>query len=207
MCGIVGYVGHRQALPIVVEALKRLEYRGYDSSGVALLHDGSVDVYKKQGKIIELERSLPEPSKCTGNIAIAHTRWATHGEASEINAHPHTDCSGKLAIVHNGIIENYKGLREQLEKLGHKFKSQTDTEIVAHLIEQFANADTPLEDAVREAMKRVVGTYGLVVMHQDFPNQLIAIRKGSPIVIGIGDDEYFLASDVSAIVIHTKRVI
>lgn len=207
MCGIVGYIGHREALPIVVEALKRLEYRGYDSSGTALIHEGELDVYKKQGKIIELERSLPEPSKCSGNVAIAHTRWATHGEPSEINAHPHLSCDGKIAIVHNGIIENYKLLRQQLLDLGHKFLSETDSEVIAHLIEQFLSTKLPLEDAVREAMKRVEGTYGLVVISKDHPDRLIAVRKGSPLIIGINDNEHFITSDVSAIIIHTKRVI
>ncbi len=207
MCGIVGYIGKRNALPIVIEALKRLEYRGYDSSGVALINEGRLAVYKKQGKIIELERSLPEPSKCISEIAIAHTRWATHGEPNEINAHPHTDCSGELAIVHNGIIENYKTLKEKLIQLGHKFHSDTDTEVVVHLIEQFMTTEPSLEDAVREAMKRVEGTFGLVVVSQKHPDRLIAVRKGSPLIIGIADTEYFIASDVSAIVIHTKRVI
>jgi len=207
MCGIVGYIGQRNALPIVVEALKRLEYRGYDSSGVALIHEDELQVYKRQGKIIELERSLPEPNKCSGFSAIAHTRWATHGEPNEINAHPHTDCSGEIAIVHNGIIENYKLLRERLIELGHTFVSETDTEIIAHLIEQFLKSEACLEDAVREAMKRVEGTYGLVVMSKHEPDKLIAVRKGSPLIIGISDTEHFIASDVSAIVIHTKRVI
>lgn len=207
MCGIVGYIGKRNALPIVVEALKRLEYRGYDSSGVALIHDTELQHYKRQGKIIELERSLPEPNKCSGNIAIAHTRWATHGEPNEINAHPHLDCKGEIAIVHNGIIENYKLLREQLTALGHTFKSATDTEVVVHLIEQYLTSEASLEDAVREAMKRVEGTYGLVVISKNDPEKLIAVRKGSPLIIGIGENEHFIASDVSAIVIHTKRVI
>ncbi|MBM4403208.1 MAG: glutamine--fructose-6-phosphate transaminase (isomerizing) [Candidatus Cloacimonetes bacterium] len=207
MCGIVGYIGKRNALPIVVEALKRLEYRGYDSSGVALIHDSELLVYKRQGKIIELERSLPEPGKCSGNIAIAHTRWATHGEPNEINAHPHSDCHHRLAIVHNGIIENYKVLKDRLMELGHKFVSDTDTEVIVHLIEQFTLSEPTLEDAVCEAMKRVEGTYGLVVIDRDDPNRLITIRKGSPIVIGIGDDENFIASDVHAIIIHTRKVI
>lgn len=207
MCGIVGYIGKRNALPIVVEALKRLEYRGYDSSGVALIHETELQHYKRQGKIIELERSLPEPNKCSGNIAIAHTRWATHGEPNEINAHPHLDCKGEIAIVHNGIIENYKLLRERLTALGHTFKSATDTEVVVHLIEQYLTSEPTLEDAVREAMKRVEGTYGLVVISKNDPDKLIAVRKGSPLIIGIGDHEHFIASDVSAIVIHTKRVI
>ena len=207
MCGIVGYIGHRSALPIVIEALKRLEYRGYDSSGTALIHNGELQVYKKKGKIIELERSLPEPSKCDGSIAIAHTRWATHGEPNEINAHPHPDCANSLAIVHNGIIENYKVLKQQLIELGHVFRSDTDSEVLAHLIEQFTKSENKLEDAVREAMKRVEGTYGLVVIDQNNPDRLIAVRKGSPLIIGIADNEHFVASDVSAIIIHTKRVI
>ncbi len=207
MCGIVAYNGHRNALPIVIEALKRLEYRGYDSSGTALIHAGKLQVYKRQGKIIELERALPEPNLCSGNIAIAHTRWATHGEATQVNAHPHQDCSGKLALVHNGIIENYKLLKEKLIALGHSFVSQTDTEILAHLIEQYRKSEPTLEDAVRVAMKRVEGTFGLVVLAEDEPDKLIAVRKGSPLIIGIGDNENFITSDVSAIIIHTKRVI
>lgn len=207
MCGIVGYIGNRNALPIAIEALKRLEYRGYDSSGTALLHGDELLIYKKQGKIIELERSLPEPSKCEGTIAIAHTRWATHGEPNEVNAHPHASCSGDLAIVHNGIIENYKLLREQLIELGHSFSSETDSEVLAHLIEQFMSTGIGLEDSVRESMKRVEGTYGLVVISKREPDKLIAVRKGSPLIIGINDNEHFVTSDVSAIIIHTKRVI
>jgi glucosamine--fructose-6-phosphate aminotransferase (isomerizing) len=207
MCGIVGYIGNRNALPIAIEALKRLEYRGYDSSGTALLHNGELQIYKKQGKIIELERSLPEPSKCDGTIAIAHTRWATHGEPNEVNAHPHASCSGDLAIVHNGIIENYKLLREQLIELGHSFSSETDSEVLVHLIEQFMSTGIGLEDSVRESMKRVEGTYGLVVISKREPDKLIAVRKGSPLIIGINDNEHFVTSDVSAIIIHTKRVI
>jgi glucosamine--fructose-6-phosphate aminotransferase (isomerizing) len=207
MCGIVGYIGKRNALPIVVEALKRLEYRGYDSSGCGILHNDGLLIIKKQGKIIELERSLPEPNKCTGTIGIAHTRWATHGEPNELNAHPQTDCNNNIAIVHNGIIENYKMLKDKLLQLGHTFKSQTDTEVVVHLIEQFLTTEPSLEDAVREAMKRVEGTYGLVVISSLFPDKLIAVRKGSPLIIGIGEDEYFITSDVSATIIHTKKVI
>ncbi|MCB5271344.1 MAG: glutamine--fructose-6-phosphate transaminase (isomerizing) [Candidatus Cloacimonetes bacterium] len=207
MCGIVGYIGNRSALPIVVEALKRLEYRGYDSSGVALIHEGELAIYKKEGKIIELERSLPEPSKCDSNIAISHTRWATHGEPTEINAHPHADCSGNLAIVHNGIIENYKDLKKQLQDLGHKFISETDSEVLAHLIEQFMSSGFSMEDAVRESMKVVEGTYALVVISKAEPDKLVAVRKGSPLIIGINDKEHFITSDVSAIIIHTKRVI
>ncbi len=207
MCGIVGYIGNRNAMPLVIEAIKRLEYRGYDSSGCCIIHDDELLVVKKQGKIVELERSIPEPSKGTGNIGIAHTRWATHGEPNEQNAHPQVDCNNQIAIVHNGIIENYKPLRERLIQLGHKFSSDTDTEVVVHLIEQFAADGHSFEDAVCEAMKLVEGTYGLVALSTLFPDRLIAVRKGSPLIIGIGEDEYFITSDVSATIIHTKKVI
>ncbi len=207
MCGIVGYIGKRNALPIVIEALKRLEYRGYDSSGVSIIHDSELLVIKKQGKIIELERSLPEPNKCTGVVGIAHTRWATHGEPNEENAHPQVDCHNKIALVHNGIIENYKPIKAKLIEMGHKFTSQTDTEVIVHLIEQFMETEPSLEDALREAIKIVEGTYGLVVMSSKYPDKLVAIRKGSPLILGIGEDEYFVSSDVSAIMIHTKKVI
>jgi glucosamine--fructose-6-phosphate aminotransferase (isomerizing) len=207
MCGIVGYIGKRNAMPIVIEALKRLEYRGYDSSGCGIVHKGKLLILKKQGKIVELERAVPDPASCTGEIGIAHTRWATHGEPSEVNAHPQTDCTGTLAIVHNGIIENYKPLREKLLQRGHNFASLTDTEVIVHLIEEFLTSETSLEDAVREAMKLVEGTYGLVVMSTHHPDRLIAVRKGSPLIIGIGNDEHFITSDVSAIIIHTNKVI
>lgn len=207
MCGIVGYIGRQNALPIVVESLKRLEYRGYDSSGCALIHEGELQVYKKQGKIVELERSLPDPNLCSGTVAIAHTRWATHGEPNEVNAHPQTGCEGCIAIVHNGIIENYKLLKQQLIDLGHIFVSDTDTEVVAHLIEHYSKEGIAIEDAVREALSKVEGTYGLVVLTRNEPDKLIAVRKGSPLIIGIGNNENFIASDVSAIVRHTNRVI
>ncbi|MBM4400132.1 MAG: glutamine--fructose-6-phosphate transaminase (isomerizing) [Candidatus Cloacimonetes bacterium] len=172
-----------------------------------MIHESTLLIIKKQGKIIELERSIPEPAKCTGTIGIAHTRWATHGEPNEVNAHPQVDCNHQIAIVHNGIIENYKPLKEKLLQLGHKFESQTDTEVVVHLIEQFLSSEPTLDDAVREAMKRVEGTYGLVVISSQFPDRLIAVRKGSPLIIGIGNDEYFVTSDVSATIIHTQKVI
>jgi glucosamine--fructose-6-phosphate aminotransferase (isomerizing) len=207
MCGIVGYIGKRNAMPIVIEALKRLEYRGYDSSGCAILHDDELLVIKRQGKIIELERSIPEPNKCTGTIGIAHTRWATHGEPNEVNAHPQVDCQHQIAIVHNGIIENYKPIKERLLQLGHNYATQTDTEVVVHLIEEFMHSGSNLEDAVRETIRIVEGTYGLVIISSLEPDKLIAIRKGSPLIIGIGKDEYFVTSDVSAIMIHTKKVI
>jgi len=207
MCGIVGYIGKKNAVPIVIEGLKRLEYRGYDSSGIALMHDAELLVYKQKGKIIELERMLPEPSKIAGNVAIAHTRWATHGEPTVLNAHPHVDCTGKIAIVHNGIIENYKALREKLIQLGHSIKTQTDTEILAHMIENFLEKENDLSEAVRSTLKLVEGTYGIAVISQDHPGQIVAARKGSPLILGIGDNEMFVTSDVSAIIIHTNKVI
>ena len=164
MSNIVGYIGQRNALPIVIEALKRLEYLGCDSAGCAIIHNNKLQIYKKQGKIVDLERSLPEPNQCSGNVAIAHTRWATHGEPSEVNAHPQIDCHGKIAIVHNGIIENYNPLKKQLIELGHTFRSETDTEVIAHLIEQYRKSEPTLEDAIRAALSKVEGTYGLVIL-------------------------------------------
>lgn len=205
--GIVGYVGHRNDLPIVIEALKRLEYRGYDSSGCGIIHDGKLQIYKKTGKIVELERSLPEPNSCDGNVAIGHTRWATHGGPTEINSHPHADCTGTLAVVHNGIIDNYQLLKQRLEKLGHIFKSDTDTEVIAHLIEQYRKTTDNIEDAIREALKAIEGTYGLVVISEDDPDRLFCVRKGSPIIIGVSEKEMFVTSDVNAIVSHTSRVV
>ena len=206
MSNIVGYIGQRNALPIVIEALKRLEYLGCDSAGCAIIHNNKLQIYKKQGKIVDLERSLPEPNQCSGNVAIAHTRWATHGEPSEVNAHPQIDCHGKIAIVHNGIIENYNPLKKQLIELGHTFRSETDTEVIAHLIEQYRKSEPTLEDAIRVALSKVEGTYGLVILCEDEPDKILAIRKGSPLIVGIGENEHFISSDVSAIVIHTKRV-
>ena len=206
MSNIVGYIGQRNALPIVIEALKRLEYLGCDSAGCAIIHNNKLQIYKKQGKIVDLERSLPEPNQCSGNVAIAHTRWATHGEPSEVNAHPQIDCHGKIAIVHNGIIENYNPLKKQLIELGHTFRSETDTEVIAHLIEQYRKSEPTLEDAIRAALSKVEGTYGLVILCEDEPDKILAIRKGSPLIVGIGENEHFISSDVSAIVIHTKRV-
>ncbi len=208
MCGIVGYIGKRNAVPIVIEGIKRLEYRGYDSAGVALIDsDNNLQIYKESGKIIELERSLPEPSKIESKLAIAHTRWATHGEPTAINAHPHTDCKNEIAVVHNGIIENYKILKKKLVEEGHKFVSETDTEILAHLFEYFIDKENHFESGVREALKLVEGTYGIAVLHKKYPNMMIAARMGSPLILGIGKDEFFVCSDVSAIIIHTQKVI
>ncbi|MFB3844384.1 MAG: glutamine--fructose-6-phosphate transaminase (isomerizing) [Candidatus Cloacimonadaceae bacterium] len=207
MCGIVGYIGKRNAMPLLLEAIKRLEYRGYDSSGIGIIHEGKLMVIRRQGKIVELERAIPEPNKGTGNIGIAHTRWATHGEPNELNAHPQVDCHNSIALVHNGIIENYKPLKEKLIQLGHKFTSDTDTEVAVHLIEQFISTGLTLESAVSETMKLIEGTYGIVVICTQYPDRLVAFRKGSPLIIGIGKDEYFVTSDVGAIIIHTQKVI
>ncbi len=208
MCGIVGYIGRRTAMPIIIEGIKRLEYRGYDSSGAAIVNpQGELMVFKKEGKIVELERSLPAPKITAGTIGIAHTRWATHGEPNTINAHPHTDAEKKIALVHNGIIENYKNLKAFLEKKGYHFVSETDTEVLVHLISLYLTKTKNLTEAVRQSLKLVEGTYGIAVLHKDYPDTIIAARKGSPLILGIGNDEFFVSSDVSAIIIHTKKVI
>jgi len=210
MCGIVGYFGKNEALPILIDGLKRLEYRGYDSSGVALLNQTEVSCYKAVGKIVELEKKIndksPQPPLLKGAmIGIAHTRWATHGVPSEQNAHPHSDCSGKIWLVHNGIIENYQQIKKHLIEKGHIFKSETDTEALAHLIEDLYDGD--LTEAVKKALKVITGTYGIVVFHADEPNKIIAAKKGSPLVVGLGENETIIASDVSAIMRYTKQAI
>jgi len=208
MCGIVGYIGTRNATPIVIEGIKRLEYRGYDSSGVAIINEkAELKVHKEPGKIIELERTLPAPEKIYGTVGIAHTRWATHGKPNVDNAHPHVCCHNNIALVHNGIIENYRNLRNKLESEKHIFVSDTDTEVLVHLIEHFAHETDNLTLAVQEALKMVEGTFGIAVIAADHPNQIIAARKGSPLILGIGENEFFVTSDVSAIIIHTKKVI
>ncbi len=208
MCGIVGYVGNRNATPIIIEGIKRLEYRGYDSAGIAIINkEHELKIFKESGKIINLERALPAPSETLGNIGIAHTRWATHGEPTTINAHPHTNCCHTIALIHNGIIENYKILRKKLEAEDHIFVSETDTEVLTHLIGHFYREENNLLLAVQEALKLVEGTYGIAIICSDLPDQIIAARKGSPLILGIGKNEFFVASDVNAIIIHTKRVI
>ncbi len=208
MCGIVAYVGHREACPLVIKGLKRLEYRGYDSAGVAL-HDGeSLKVYKKKGKVSALEGELADkPLHAT--IGMGHTRWATHGEPNDVNAHPHYSFHRKLAIIHNGIIENYAAIKETLLRKGHTFASQTDTEVLGQFIEDiWENAPgSTLEEAVRLALREVAGAYAIVVMNAADPTQLVAARKGSPLVIGVGEGEYFFASDASPIIEYTKDVI
>src|SRR6201995_2107728 len=206
MCGIVAYIGPREAYPIILKGLKRLEYRGYDSSGVALL-DHDLRVYKKKGKVGELEDSLVGKN-LHAHAGMGHTRWATHGEPSDRNAHPHNSASGRLAMIHNGIIENYTQLKSELTKKGYVFKSDTDTEVLLNFIEDIQkNNNGGLEEAVRIALKRVVGAYVIVLLDKDMPDTVIAARKGSPLVIGIGKGEHFLASDASPIIEYTKEVV
>lgn len=206
MCGIVAYIGQREAYPVVLKGLKRLEYRGYDSAGVAILNQG-LHVFKKKGKVAGLEEFLTGKDM-HGHIAIGHTRWATHGEPSDRNSHPHTSGDGKLAMIHNGIIENYAQLKQELINKGHVFSSDTDTEVLIHFIEEIKKSNNcPLEEALRIALKRVVGAYVIVLIDADNPDTLIAARKGSPLVIGVGKGEHFLASDASPIVEYTKEVV
>jgi glucosamine--fructose-6-phosphate aminotransferase (isomerizing) len=207
MCGIVGYTGPREAYPVIVKGLKRLEYRGYDSSGVALLDEGTLNVYKKKGKVAELEEEVIGKD-VHGHIGIGHTRWATHGEPSDRNAHPHRSQSGKLAMIHNGIIENYAQIKRDLASKGYHFKSDTDTEVLLNFIEDIQkNNNCTLEEALRIALKRIVGAYCILLISDDDPDTILAARKGSPLVIGIGKGEHFLASDASPIIEYTKEVV
>lgn len=206
MCGIVAYVGHREASPVIIKGLQRLEYRGYDSAGIALLN-GSLNVYKCKGKVSDLENYI-QGKDLHSNIGIGHTRWATHGEPNDTNAHPHFSGDQNLAIIHNGIIENYSSLRQDLERKGHKFLSETDSEVFIHFIEDIKqNNECTLEEAVRLALNKVIGAYAIVIIDKNNPNQLIAARKGSPLVIGVGKGEYFLASDATPIVEYTDQVV
>ncbi|HPN36510.1 MAG TPA: glutamine--fructose-6-phosphate transaminase (isomerizing) [bacterium] len=205
MCGIVGYIGQQTVLPILLQGLKRLEYRGYDSAGVALLHNQAFCVEKAVGKIQELEKRID--GRCLqGTLGIGHTRWATHGEPSEINAHPHHDCQGRLMVVHNGIIENHALLRNELMQRGHVFVSQTDTEVLCHLFEEYLNQGADLVDAVHEGLNRVQGTYGIAVLEKSRPDLLLAARRGSPLVIGHSKTGFFLASDTAPLVGYTTDV-
>jgi glucosamine--fructose-6-phosphate aminotransferase (isomerizing) len=214
MCGIIGYIGKKAASPIVLEGLRRLEYRGYDSAGVAVLHDASLAVRKKKGKIDEgLAREL-QAKPAHGDIGIGHTRWATHGPPCDENSHPHLDQSGKIAVVHNGVIENYDQLKQRLLRAGHKFHSNTDTEVLAHLVgEHYAKhaqrkTDTnPLTQAVCDTLREVIGTYGIAVICTEQPDVMVGARRGSPLIIGIGNGEHFLTSDANAVVAHTRQVV
>ena len=207
MCGIVAYVGHREACPLVLKGLKRLEYRGYDSAGIALMNGEGLKVYKRKGKVAALEAELAG-RELHATIGMGHTRWATHGEPNDVNAHPHYSFHRKLAIIHNGIIENYAAIKQALLKKGHTFQSETDTEVLGQFIEDiWENNGGTLEEAVRLALREVVGAYAIVIMSEEYPTQLIAARKGSPLVIGVGENEFFLASDATPIVEYTKDVI
>src|SRR2546428_3246634 len=210
MCGIIGYLGDREATPILMESLKRLEYRGYDSAGVAVLelpkagHANHTSVTKSEAKVDTLIEKL-EANMPSGKLGIGHTRWATHGKPTYINAHPHTDCHGKIFVVHNGIIENFAELKAELEAEGHEFPSETDTEVVPHLIEKYYNGD--FLAAVRAALKRIQGAYALAMFSSDDPELLIGARLNAPLVVGLGEDEYYVASDITAIIPYTKRVL
>jgi glutamine---fructose-6-phosphate transaminase (isomerizing) len=208
MCGIVAYIGHKEAYPIIVKGLKRLEYRGYDSAGVALLNQSGLNIFKKQGKVANLEADV-QGKDISGHAGIGHTRWATHGEPNDVNAHPHYSEDGKIALIHNGIIENYDSLKRELISLGYTFKSETDTEVLTYLIDDIKQkSNVSIGEAVRLALHQVVGAYAIVVLSKENPNQLIAARKSSPLVVGIGKEgDFYLASDATPIVEYTKRVV
>jgi glucosamine--fructose-6-phosphate aminotransferase (isomerizing) len=205
MCGIIGYIGDKQVLPILIDGLRRLEYRGYDSAGVAVVRDGAIELRRSAGKLARLEETIAS-NPLDGEYGIGHTRWATHGRPTEENAHPHRDCTGRIVVVHNGIIENYLELKRQLEKDGHKFVTETDTEIVAHLVEREMKNDG-LENAVRRALLSMRGLFALVLISADDPNKIVTVRNGPPIVVGLGDNEFFVASDIPAILAHTRDVV
>lgn len=208
MCGIVGYIGHKDAYPIIIKGLKRLEYRGYDSAGIALLNDGEINIYKKQGKVANLEEFTADKDR-SGHVGIGHTRWATHGEPNDSNAHPHFSESENIALIHNGIIENYDSIKKELLSKGYTFKSDTDTEVLCYLIDDIQkNTGTKIGKAVRLALQQVVGAYAIVVMSKNEPNKLIAARKSSPLVVGIGKEgDFYLASDATPIVEYTQKVV
>ena len=208
MCGIVAYIGKKEAYPILIKGLKRLEYRGYDSAGIALLSGGNVNLYKKQGKVANLEEFAADKD-ISGQSGIGHTRWATHGLPNDINSHPHSSMDGKIALIHNGIIENYAPIKEELISKGYVFKSETDTEVLVHLIDDIQKHEkVDLVEAVRLALQTVVGAYAIVVLSKDYPNQLVAARKSSPLVVGIGaEGDFYLASDATPIIEYTKQVV
>ncbi|MDH4319495.1 MAG: isomerizing glutamine--fructose-6-phosphate transaminase, partial [Desulfobulbaceae bacterium] len=205
MCGIVGYVGSRKVVPVLIEGLRRLEYRGYDSAGIVYCHEGELIKYRAAGKLNNLEAVVDDNIGVASSIGLGHTRWATHGAPTEDNAHPHSDCSGKLVVVHNGIIENYGALKAQLIAKGHRFTSETDTEVLAHLIEEHLEDD--IEAAVRRALAMVEGSYALGVLWAGQPDSLVVARNQSPLVLGISEDACYVASDIPALLSHTRRVI
>src|SRR6266404_1304389 len=205
MCGIVGYIGPKKVVPVVVEGLRKLEYRGYDSAGIAVVgQNGNLEIRRAPGKLRNLEEVIAK-SPLDGTYGIGHTRWATHGRPTEENAHPHRDCTGQIVVVHNGIIENYVRLKHQLEQDGHKFKTETDTEVIAHLVESNLNGG-PLEAAVRKSLKQLTGVYSLAILSSKDLNKIVAARLGPPSVIGLGQSECFVASDIPAILHHTREL-
>ena len=205
MCGIIGYIGEKEVVPVLIDGLRRLEYRGYDSAGIALVRDGQIEVRRSAGKLARLEDVI-RTQPITGDYGVGHTRWATHGRPTEENAHPHRDCTGRIVVVHNGIIENHLDLKRQLEAEGHRFETETDTEVVAHLVER-ERRDDGLENAVRRALQRLRGLFGVVLVAADEPGKIIAVRKGPPIVVGMGDGEFLVASDIPAVLSHTRDVV
>src|SRR5258708_35427123 len=209
MCGIVGYVGKKRVVPVIIEGLRKLEYRGYDSAGIAVAGNGDgLQIRRAEGKLRNLEEII-RAKPLDGTFGIGHTRWATHGRPTEENAHPHRDCTGRIVVVHNGIVENYLSLKRRLKEEGHQFTTETDTEVIAHLIQKHylksGNGSRPtLEEAVRKAVKELAGVFALVVIAVDDPNKIVAARNGPPVVIGLGQDEYFVPSDVPALLEHTR---
>src|SRR5512134_2436792 len=205
MCGIIGYIGSKPVVPVLIEGLRRMEYRGYDSAGVALVSPEGIALRRSAGKLANLESAIrSEP--VDGLYGVGHTRWATHGRPTEENAHPHRDCTGQIVVVHNGIIENYLDLKRQLQQEGHRFVTETDTEIVAHLVEREMQGDG-LENAVRRALLSLRGLFALVLISADDPNKIVTVRNGPPIVVGLGENEFFVASDIPAVLSHTRDVV
>jgi glucosamine--fructose-6-phosphate aminotransferase (isomerizing) len=205
MCGIIGYLGSKPVVPVLLDGLRRMEYRGYDSAGVALVGARGIELRRSAGKLANLERTI-ESEPVDGLYGVGHTRWATHGRPTEENAHPHRDCTGRIVVVHNGIIENYLELKNELQQQGHDFKTETDTEIVAHLVER-ETRDDGLENAVRRALLYMRGLFALVLISSDDPDKIVTVRNGPPIVVGLGDNEFFVASDIPAILSHTRDVV
>src|SRR5215213_6676291 len=206
MCGIIGYVGTREVVPVLIGGLKKLEYRGYDSAGVAVVNGHGVDVVRAEGKLSNLESKLAD-KELKGSFGMGHTRWATHGKPNENNAHPHRDCHGKVVVIHNGIIENFLPLKKELQSKGHEFKTETDTEVVAHLIEEKMKSGTKFVDAVRQALKQFEGHYALVIINGDEPGTIVAAKQGPPLVIGLGEGENIVASDVAPLLAYTRNII
>src|SRR5690606_36946813 len=205
MCGIIGYIGDKPVIPVLIEGLRRLEYRGYDSAGIAVVNGNGVDIRRSAGKLANLEHVIAG-APIAGRYGLGHTRWATHGRPTEENAHPHRDCRDRIVVVHNGIIENYLELKQALQNEGHRFVTETDTEVVAHLVES-EWADDGLENAVRRAMRRLRGLFAIVLLSADDPEKIVAVRNGPPVVVGLGDGEWFVASDIPAILQHTRDVV